>query len=89
MEIILARAGVQADGWRRGRGGEGWGSQTIRLTVSKCSQFPLRLVCLGMRWLGTVDYWLCAQLFALDNMVVRVANKYFVAFEIFIPSKNT
>lgn len=43
-------------------------------------QFPLRPGCLGMRWSGTLDYWLRGQLSALDKMVVRVANnKYVVA----------
>lgn len=33
-----------------------------------------------MGWSGTLDYWLRGQLFALDKMVVRVANnKYVVA----------
>lgn len=46
----------------------GWGSQTIRLLVSKCDRFSLRRVSFGMRWHGR--HWaLDNRLFARDNMV--------------------
>lgn len=62
-EILLAGSEAQA---------ERWGCQTIRLLVSKCNQFPLRRVCLGMRWHSrhrTLDYRLWGRLFAPDNGV--------------------
>lgn len=79
MEIGLAAAGVQADRWGRGCGQRpgrgGGGSQTIRLTVSKCNRFAPRRV-----WEGS-GQWIIGS--APDRVVVPPANKDFVAFMIF------
>lgn len=55
--------------------GLGGGSQTIRLTVSKCNRFAPRRV-----WEGS-GQWIIGS--APDSMVVPAANKDFVAFMIF------
>lgn len=61
-------AGVWAEAWAGG-------SQTIRLTVSKCNRFAPRRV-----WEGS-GQWIIGS--APDSVVVPAASKDFVAFMIF------
>lgn len=64
---------------------EGWGSQTIRLTVSKCNQFPPQAGLLWHEMVGDSGLLALRSTLLWSESLLPVALLLFL----FIPSKNT